>query len=502
MTDRRSSTKIRSMILHSISNIIEDAFIEGVGATVFPQTEFYLRWGRAARIFVTKPSKGTLTRNFEKSGIDTETKTNVSADTLAEVLEYMVTELLYPFVEQQKPSEEALPYITAVRPHYLNGSLCPKSEERFAEVCKIFDILEPVIDGVDDAADRLDNVLKLAYSRTADEGSEPSEGKAEVPKRRLFTDLDGAPIDFDANAETENIRDLSAAERDDMTDADTVRYINAGSVGAAKLHTGISIKEVHPAPDKAMNKAYKNILKNHALTISTYNSRFVQLLSADRRVIEKGRLFGKGIVSSCLADPKKRWWYTEKYTEDIPDLAVIMLIDGSGSMNGVKRCAAVEACVILDSILTTQGIEHAVVEHRAIIDEPEVVHNVLVDFNSRLSDKVNILRLKADGGSREGLSLYWAAKYIEAHSFAENKLIIAVSDGYPYHYPTYSPPASIKDTANAAKKITASGIKITAIALGGCYEDLNRIYPETIDCDDVNKLAGKLLRVVSRALGG
>lgn len=499
-TDRRSSTKLRSLVLHAISNIIEDAFIEGVGATVFPETEFYLRWGRVSRLFASNKSEGTIVRSFEKNGI----RSDHQEDILTEVLEYMLTDLLYPFIKQPEPSADAADCIEAIRSHYLDGSLCPTPRERFAETCCIFDILEPIIDDFnEEMCSRITDILRQHLEpQSAGRDAEVSDGKTGVPARRLFSDLDGTPINFDASSEVGEIIKVSEAERDDESVNDVVKLISAESTKAAKLHTGITIKEVHPAPDMSMSKAYKNILRTHSLTISTYNTRFAQLLSAERRTIEKKQLFGKGISSSSLADPKKRWWYTEKYSEDIPDLAVLLLIDGSGSMDGEKRNAAVRACVILDSILTTQGIEHAIVEHRAVFEKPYVVHNVLVDFNSKPNDRLNILHLRADDGSREGLSLFWAARYLESHSFAENKLIIAVSDGIPCHYPTYLPPVSVRDTANAVKKIAASGTSITAIALDGCYDELRQIYPETIDCNDLNSLTGKLLRVINKSLGG
>lgn len=91
---------------------------------------------------------------------------------------------------------------------------------------------------------------------------------------------------------------------------------------------------------------------------------------------------------------------------------------------------------------------------------------------------------------------------------AQNKLIVVISDGLPAHgggSNSYLPPGSVMDTKNAAKKIAHRGTKIIAIALGGidgsCYDELKKIYSQTIDCSDLKSLTGQLLKVISKELG-
>jgi nitric oxide reductase activation protein len=142
--------------------------------------------------------------------------------------------------------------------------------------------------------------------------------------------------------------------------------------------------------------------------------------------------------------------------------------------------------VILHEVLKKQGIEHAIVEHRGHFDEPEIDVNILVDFNSKEEEKLNIMQLAAGGGNRDGLSLYWAEKYINQKTFCDNKLIIVLSDGMPAHaYDEYYGAVANKDTANAAKKIINRGTNIIAVALDNecvddddsTYGDLKEIYP-------------------------
>ena len=189
----------------------------------------------------------------------------------------------------------------------------------------------------------------------------------------------------------------------------------------------------------------------------------------------------------------------------------MLLIDGSGSMHGERRESAMISSVILHEVLKKQEINHAIVEHRAIYDEPTVRHNILVDFMSNDEEKFNVLALQADEGTREGLSLYWAERYISTKTSNEEKLIIVLSDGVPAHgidgEGCYVPPVSIKDTANAASKIIKRGTNIIAVALddneqagASCYDALKGIYPSFVACTDLKHLTGQLLSIISKNL--
>lgn len=177
-------------------------------------------------------------------------------------------------------------------------------------------------------------------------------------------------------------------------------------------------------------------------------------------------------------------------------------------MDGIKKQNAIKSLVILHEVLAKNEIEHAIVEHRAVFEEPLVKHKILVDFNYSKEDKYNILLLKADEGTREGLSLMWAKKYLLEHSHAEHKVIICISDGCPCHKANandeYFPPVSAQDTHNAARKIEKDGISIIGVALeeekgdSQCYDALKGVYDKVIQVDDMKHLTTQLLNLISK----
>ncbi len=511
LKDKRCSDIVRCKALGSISNIIEDAYIEAVGASIYDNVELYMKWGRVARFFTSAPSEGTLTRNFKKAGIDLR-----KVQLFMLVLNRLAFELLYPMFRLSPPEDDTAVYIERVRSLFFEGSAAPSPAQRHEYVCRIFDELEELLPESEEQFDMsfIDDLLGGTETHSGKQHGLKriySSGGEQVVTRRLFTDLDGNFLPHsDISAEARELVMLSEAEFAKLSaeEKKEVVLIHFGChYDASPMHSHIRIEEKHPVADLKLQRAYKNLVDKNRLTISTYNSRFASLLKGEGDITENKKLFGAGISSRDLGDTKKRYWYTKHTDETVPELAVLFLVDGSGSMLGERRGAAMTSLLVLHEVLTKQEIQHAIVEQRAIYDEPLVQHNVLVDFGAGANEKLNIMRLSAYEGTREGLSLYWAERYLSSHTQADHKLIVVISDGVPAHYcdgDAYYPPVSVQDTKNAAQRISRRGTDIVAVALGGsegsCYSELSEIYSEVIDCTELSSLTGQLLKLVTRLL--
>jgi hypothetical protein len=512
--DSRATTKARKKALALISNIIEDAFIEAAGCSIFDNLELYLLFERMATLFSHTPIQGTVDRAFGEELTDKPEPLPITL-----YLNYMGTFLLYPMVKREDPSETIAEYAEKTKQLFMDGSVCGNADERFAFSGRVFDIIEPLIPeseaDIDDA-----RLMKMLYGAKTHSGEAPAitnitgKGRQANVTRRLFTDLDGNPLsDKDFNKQLYSLSQDYEDEKETALDVVLYRPIAVTWKGSQfdchTIHKGIEIIETKPKPNLNLRKAYQNIYSKYHININSYNSRFTQLLKARIPSREEHKLFGAGISSRCLADAKKRYWYRNDEDFGIPDMSVMLLIDGSGSMVGSRREAAMVSGVILHEVLKKQGITHTIVEHRAIYGEPKVKHNILIDFNGRDEEKFNILALDANEGTREGLSLFWAEKYMIKNTVESGRLIIVLSDGIPAHGidgdGNYVPPISVKDTGNAAMKIIKRGTDIIAVALdagdeGGCYADLCEIYPSVIACANLKRLTGQLLGIISRHL--
>lgn len=558
-----------------ICNVIEDAYIEAVGASVYDNIEHYLKFGRVSQLLAKNHGMGTGERLFagvikgapknppqnapaqggndqlefgglplpaplERGDGQLELGTMPPMLTVAEkarlfldVVDYAADLLIYPFVEWTEPEGEVKEYADKTIQLFFDGSAAPSCKERGAYAKKIFEILSPLIPQDEEDKDFADEVQKaqrkaLGASSTGNAGNGAAgsgggqgarrQGRVQQVTRRLFTNLDGSPLDGkDGNTQNSDavrkmlLRDVKNFASDKNECLRIILYKGfcvekaASSLSAPPVHKGIRVIENHPKINLSLQKAYQNIRKRYKINIDSYNRRFLRLLRANAATKESRFLFGAGIDSQKLGDTKGRFWYRTQIANEVPDMAVLLLIDGSGSMWGERRDSAMDSSVILHEVLKKQGIEHCVAEHRTQCGGTIDV-NILLDFGAREKEELNLMQLDADGCNRDGLALYWAENYINKKTFADNKLLIVLSDGYPNDdYDDYTPPVSTKDTANAVRKIAARGVSVIAVALDDCddystYDDLHEIYPELVACTDLKRLTGQILGIVSRHL--
>ena len=520
--DPQLDTKNKKRVMGQIANIIEDCYIEAVGCSCYDNMEFYLKFGRIHHLFARHPDKDTATQVLEPEKAAKQWKNPEKREQeikkmrlLIAFLNYMGVMLMYPMLELKEPSAELKPYVDSTRDLFFKGSVAPSPKERYSYAQQIYKIILPLIpdDAVEIPPTKLDTLLSDARTHEGNSslGGEEHKGRSQVVTVRLFTDLDGTPRD-DAVPLEQLMAELEKFAREKnvvlqvVLDPGKFLKFTGSQYDCSPLHKDIHINENHPKIDMNLRKAYLNIYHKYKINIHSYNSRFVQLLRAKVPSREDKYLFGSGIASRMLGDPKKRYWYRMVEGMDVPDMAVLLLIDGSGSMHGPRLQAAREAAVILHEVLKDQGITHAIVEHRAKFENPEVDMNVLVDFNGRDQEKYNLMQIDAYGDNRDALALFWAERYMHQQTSNEYKLLLVLSDGLPAHdYDEYYPPVSTKDTANAVKKIMKRGTDIVAVSLDDedsfdCYDCLKEIYPNLIGCNELTRLTGQLLGVVARLL--
>lgn len=534
-TDPKCDTRNKKIVMGMISNIIEDAYIEAVGCSYFDNMEFYLKFGRVGRLFASHPSEGTVNRKFGKmiqaekdeaaaKALEEEKRTGIRpvppirtpGEQLMDFLNHMVTFLLYPMLRGEKPEDDVAEYVEQTKPLFQKGSVAPSPKERYEYSSRAFDIIAHLIppDTVELTMEKIS--ARLGGTKTHDDGGgsigeEPHAGRTQSVTMRLFTDLDG-----NEKENVLNIEELETAVQSFAKDKNAAFQIlsyegsfsvfKGGDYDCAIIHKDIKINESRPKINRNLRVAYQNIYNRYKINIRSYNSRFEQILKAQVSGREEKFRYGSGITSKRLGDFKKRYWYRNVQGQDMPDMAILLLIDGSGSMSGARRKAAMHSAVILHEVLKRQNITHAIVEHRAQFENPEIDINILIGFDGLEEEKLNLMQIDAYGDNRDGLALFWAERYMSKNTQNEYRLIIVLSDGVPAHEADdYYPPVSTKDTANAVRKIAKRGTDIIGVSLDDpdefdCYEQLVQIYPNLVGCNDLNKLTGQLLGIIAKLL--
>ncbi|MBQ3655369.1 MAG: VWA domain-containing protein [Bacteroidales bacterium] len=490
-------------ILVDIFNIIEDSFIENYGASVYDNIIGYLKFIRMA----------TASRlpNSVKNKIKDKNYIN-----LTDYMDYMCKFVLYsPFMTLENKNPEIENYIAQTKDLFLTGTVQGSCKRRYEYAQKIFDIIQPMIPDdkdilLDDTAYR-DKMRTTIICRSSYFTNPPKNVDNDCITRRLFTGLNGEDIPNDhENTTAEILLDFIDYDGDykrvnrTKTKGDISVVITPKEYGLknAFRHNDIEIHLTKLAPHTSYKVQYDEIVSQYKSTINTYKARIFDLLQAKAEVRVDKMIFGHGISSKHLGDVKGRFWFKKTYGIDTPPLSVLFLIDGSGSMYGKNIENAKIASVIMYEVLSVNNIEHCFVLHNAYGICPKIGINVLVDFDSDVLSKYNIMTVGCDGDNRDSLALLWAEKYLSDNASNENKVIIIISDGLPAHgYDKYFPPASTRDTAETVSRIINRGIHIAAVALGEKnYAELKEIYPRIVCCSDLKRLPGMLVGVIAKML--
>ena len=274
-TDIRASSEIRTLILSNIRNIIEDAFIEAAGCSLYDNLEHYLLWNRIALFYSTVDLPDTLEQCFEKVGIKIDTRDayekietrngddrcitdddNTKFAKLIIYMNYMGLLVLYPFYKLPKAPKLVFEYVEKTESIFSKAVLCGNANERDKYVFQIFDIIEPLLPD-DNNLNLLDSVkyllddLRDKTNNNTSINSKSSNGKEVEVTRRLFTDRNNKPVSFRFSKEKlENDMRLFLLEREMLRskqkNEQSITIFNYDSFDCSNLHKNILIEVIKP----------------------------------------------------------------------------------------------------------------------------------------------------------------------------------------------------------------------------------------------------------------
>ncbi len=128
-SDFVDGTKNDLKVIGNISNIIEDAYIEAVGASVYDNIEIYLMFNRVASALSAKDVESTAAEKFKAVVAGAERQ----IQSLIDYLDYMAGFLLYPMFDHGEPSEEIAEYVEKTKPLFLDGSVQGSPDDRYTD---------------------------------------------------------------------------------------------------------------------------------------------------------------------------------------------------------------------------------------------------------------------------------------------------------------------------------------------------------------------------------
>ena len=288
-------------------------------------------------------------------------------------------------------------------------------------------------------------------------------------------------------------------------ESERIRELNeaAQSISYGNIHEGVYIRVNRVASvDPDLVEQYDAIC-NPLVNISRQlqKSLIKQFKDNRRGGKQTGLIMGRRLDAHALCRNDGKVFYKNNLPNEIPELAVGLLLDESGSMSSCDRCTyARAAAIILHDFCESLEIPVMVYGHSTDYydghDSVELYSYAEFDgFDN--DDKYRLMDIGARGSNRDGAALRYVADNLSKQP-ATVKLLILVSDGQPADTGYYGTAAE-EDLRGIKQEYQRKGIIFVAAAIGDDKQNIERIYGDSfLDITDLNQLPTKLAGVVKR----
>ena len=288
-------------------------------------------------------------------------------------------------------------------------------------------------------------------------------------------------------------------------ESERIRELNeaAQNISYGNIHNGIHIRVNRIASvDTDLVEQYDAIC-NPLVTISRQlqKSLIKQLKENRRGGKQTGLIMGRRLDVHSLCRNDGKVFYKNNLPNEIPELAVGLLLDESGSMRSCDRCTYARAsAIIMHDFCESLEIPIMIYGHSTgYYDGHEGVELYsYAEFDGfDNDDKYRLMDIGARGSNRDGAALRYVAESLAKRPEAI-KLLILVSDGQPADTGYYGTAAE-EDLRGVKQEYQRKGIIFVAAAIGNDKQNIERIYGDSfLDITDLNQLPTKLTNVAKR----
>ena len=278
----------------------------------------------------------------------------------------------------------------------------------------------------------------------------------------------------------------------------------AQNISYGNIHEGVGIQVNRiSSVDEELVEQYDQVA-NPLLAISKQMQKSLvkQLKESRRGGKMTGLLMGRRLDTHALCRNDGKVFYKNSLPNEIPEMAVGLLLDESGSMSSCDRCTYARAtAIILYDFCRGLDIPVMVYGHSTEYDSH---HGNIVDLYSYAEfesidqeDQYRMMDINARGGNRDGAALRYVAEQLSKRP-EEIKILMIVSDGQPADR-GYDGTAAEEDLRGVRQEYQRKNIIFVAAAIGDDKQNIERIYGDSfMDITDLNQLPAKLTGVVRR----
>lgn len=332
-------------------------------------------------------------------------------------------------------------------------------------------------------------------SKEAKEGKQSSpSNSAKTDKNDSGEDMLSSVLDAIANSKAEkNVQDGITSNTNAV-----IKAINQNG-NHANIRTYVSPQTNINNDDIRVYNSLMNDLKG-------YSRRLQKQMRDALRDLRDGdvshrKLHGNRLEAKNAYRPDQRFYANKKLPQDLPEMAISILVDHSGSMHGERINASMKASMLLYDFATSINIPVAVAGHNVRISGQEITYYTYTDFR-KVSDneKYRLAKMKACSCNRDGAALEIAANLL-ARRPEEVKLLIIISDGQPNDH-GYGGEGAATDLKEIVRKYKKQGVETIAAAIGSDKERIKEIYGEGsfIDIEDLDKFPKTLVSLVKKRI--
>ncbi len=277
----------------------------------------------------------------------------------------------------------------------------------------------------------------------------------------------------------------------------TDRAIRA--VKLPKIHRGVpfTIERPDDASEYTYNKIMEEVGGPTRRLVASMKAMFEEIRQGSTtRGVSTGRLDSRSLYR---LDIDQRIFYDKTAPRDVPDLAVMIVLDQSGSMDGEKIVAARKTAIILDQFCSELDIPCMILGHTTGWNNVRLfVHREFDQVDKK--GKYKLASLETYGCNRDGLPLSIGVELL-GNRPEQDKLLILVSDGAPNDR-GYEESKAKKDLQDIVKDAERKyNIAFIAAGLGQCKEALSNIYGNHfLDVTNPQRLPAMLTKIVRERL--
>lgn len=247
-------------------------------------------------------------------------------------------------------------------------------------------------------------------------------------------------------------------------------------------------------------RRYQNIFRQ-VRPISRQMQKRLKPILEDLREggVEHRKIFGRIIEAKESFRIDGRFYATKRQPQDSPDMAILVLIDQSGSMQGVRLEAAMKTAVLLDDFSTGLNIPIAVVGHNTANCSETTIYLHALFERAGDKDRYRLAQMRCADSNRDGMALNIAVDMLNKRP-EEMKLLIYISDGMP-NARNYCGEAARRDLKQIAAAARAKKIQLFAAAIGEDKDVIREIYGENfLNISDLAALPKTMARLIGKRL--